>query len=94
MYNVTGAWADGFQGEVMVHAPDRAVNGWSVSWTFPGSQTLGQVWSGQATSSGSLVTVHNENWNGAIAAGSYTTFGFLGSGTAPPTVQNLTCTAS
>jgi chitin-binding protein len=94
MYNVTGAWTNGFQGEVMVHAQTQPVNGWAVSWTFPGSQTLAQLWSGRATSSGSLVTVHNESWNGAIAAGSYTTFGFLGSGTAPPTVQNLTCTAS
>jgi chitin-binding protein len=40
-----------------------------------------------------LVTVHNESYNGSIAAGNYTTFGFLGSGTAPPTVQNLTCTS-
>jgi predicted carbohydrate-binding protein with CBM5 and CBM33 domain len=94
MYNVTGAWTGGFQGEVMVHAGSTAVNGWTVSFTFPGTQTVAQLWSGKATSSGSLVTVTNESWNGSIAPGSYTTFGFLGSGTAPPAVQNLTCTAS
>jgi len=94
MYNVAGAWTGGFQGEVMVHAGTTAVNGWTVSFTFPGGQTLAQLWNGKATTSGSLVTVTNESYNGSIAAGSYTTFGFLGAGTAPATVQNLTCTAT
>jgi predicted carbohydrate-binding protein with CBM5 and CBM33 domain len=94
MYNITGAWTGGFQGEVMVHSGTTAIGSWTVSWTFPGAQTLAQLWSGKATSSGSLVTVKNESWNGTIAAGSYTTFGFLGSGTAPSTVQNLTCTTT
>jgi len=93
MYNVASAWTGGFQGEVMVHAGTAAVNGWTVSFTFPGGQTLAQAWNGKATSSGSLVTVKNESYNGSIAANSYTTFGFLASGTAPATVQNLTCTS-
>jgi chitin-binding protein len=93
MYNVVSAWTGGFQGEVMVHAGTAPVNGWTVKFTFPGSQALAQVWNGKSTSSGSLVTVANESYNGSIAAGSYTTFGFLGSGTAPATVQNLTCTS-
>lgn len=91
MYNVTSAWTGGFQGEVMVHAGTAAVNGWKVTWTWPGTQTLATIWSAKATSSGSLVTATNETWNGSIAAGNYTTFGFLGSGTAPATVQNLSC---
>jgi predicted carbohydrate-binding protein with CBM5 and CBM33 domain len=93
MYNVVSAWTGGFQGEVMVHAGTTPVNGWTVNFTWPGTQALAQVWNGKSTSSGSLVTVHNESYNGSVAAGDYTTFGFLGSGTAPPTVQNLTCTS-
>jgi chitin-binding protein len=92
MYSITGTWGNGFQGEVMVHAGTTPVNNWTVSWTFPGSQTITQLWSGKYTGSGSLATVKNETWNGAIAANNYTKFGFLGSGTAPTTVQNLTCT--
>jgi predicted carbohydrate-binding protein with CBM5 and CBM33 domain len=91
MYNITSAWSGGFQGEIMVHAGTTAVNGWRVGWTWPGAQTLATAWSAKATSSGSLVTATNETWNSSIAAGNYTTFGFLGSGTAPATVQNLTC---
>jgi chitin-binding protein len=93
MYHVVGSWTGGFQGEVMVHAGTAAVNGWTVDFTFPGSQTLAQLWSGRSASSGSLVTVHNESWNGSIAPGDSTTFGFLGTGTAPATVDNLTCTS-
>jgi predicted carbohydrate-binding protein with CBM5 and CBM33 domain len=92
MYHVVNAWTGGFQGEVMVHAGTTAVNGWTVNFTWPGSQTLAQLWNGRATSSGSLVTVRNESYNGAVPAGNFTTFGFLGSGTAPATVPNLSCT--
>ncbi|AEV83479.1 chitin-binding protein [Actinoplanes sp. SE50] len=93
MYNVTSSWTGGFQAQVMVHAGTTAVNGWHVSWTWPGGQTLASLWSGRATSTGSLVSVTNETWNGTIAAGDHTTFGFLGSGSAPATVPNLTCTS-
>ncbi|BBH70930.1 chitin-binding protein [Actinoplanes sp. OR16] len=92
MYSVVSAWSGGFQGEVMVHAGTTPVNGWKVSWTFPGGQTLAQTWSGKATSSGSLATVTNESWNASVPANGHTTFGFLASGTAAATVQNLTCT--
>ncbi|MEU4693014.1 lytic polysaccharide monooxygenase [Actinoplanes sp. NPDC023714] len=92
MYSVTSSWSGGFQGEVMVHAGTTPVNGWKVSWTFPGGQTLAQAWSGKATSSGSLTTVTNETWNAAVPANGHTTFGFLASGSTAATVQNLTCT--
>jgi predicted carbohydrate-binding protein with CBM5 and CBM33 domain len=94
MYSIAGAWNGGFQGEVMVHAGSTPVNGWKVSWTFPGGQTVSQLWSGKYTGSGSLATVTNESWNGSIAANSHTTFGFVGTGTAPTSVQNLTCTTT
>jgi chitin-binding protein len=92
MYSVTGSWSGGFQGEVMVHAGTTPVNNWTVSWTFPGGQTVSQLWSGKYTASGSLTTVKNESWNGTIAANNHATFGFIGSGSTPTTVQNLTCT--
>lgn len=93
MYSTTSSWSGGFQGSVMVHAQDTAIGSWTVGFTFPGTQTITQLWSGKSTTSGSLVTVKNESYNGSVAAGDYTTFGFLGSGAAPPAVQNLTCTS-
>jgi predicted carbohydrate-binding protein with CBM5 and CBM33 domain len=94
MYNVVGAWTGGFQGQVMVHAGDAAIGRWTVSWTWPGAQSLAQTWSGTASASGSLVTVKNVSWNGTVAAGDYVTFGFLGSGSAPATVDNLSCSTA
>ncbi|GIF14657.1 chitin-binding protein [Actinoplanes teichomyceticus] len=91
MYNTVSTWSGGFQGEVMVHAGSTPVNGWRVSWTWPGSQTLASVWSGKASSTGSLISVGNENWNASVAAGGRTTFGFLASGAAPTALTNLSC---
>ena len=94
MFNVTGTWNGGFQAEVMVHADAAAIGRWTVTWSWPGSQSLTQVWSGTGTSSGSLVSVKNVSWNGTVAAGGHTTFGLIGNGTAPPTVNNLRCTTT
>ncbi|BFU44421.1 lytic polysaccharide monooxygenase [Krasilnikovia sp. MM14-A1004] len=91
MYATTGAWNGGFQGEVMVHAATTPVNGWTVSWTFPSGQRITQLWNGRAGTNGSAVTVANESYNAAIAVGGHTTFGFLGSGTAPTSLPDLTC---
>jgi chitin-binding protein len=94
MYAVKGTWSGGFQAEVMVHAATTPVGKWTVSWTFPGGQTVSQLWSGKHTVSGSLNTVKNESWNGTVAANNHTTFGFTGTGATPTTVQNLTCSTA
>ncbi|WP_433795493.1 lytic polysaccharide monooxygenase auxiliary activity family 9 protein [Actinoplanes sp. CA-252034] len=94
MYSIVSSWTGGFQGEVMVHAGTSAVNNWKITWTWPGGQQLAQVWSGKATSSGSLVTVAPEGWNASVPANGHVTFGFLASGTTAPTVQNLACTTA
>ena len=84
-YRLVGQWGGGFQGEVTVRAGTTAINGWQVGMTFPGGQTVTQVWGG--TVSGT--TVRNESWNGGLAAGATTTFGFIGSGAAA--TPALTC---
>jgi predicted carbohydrate-binding protein with CBM5 and CBM33 domain len=94
MYSIKSAWSGGWQAEVMVHAEETAIKNWTVSWTWPGAQALTTLWSGNATTSGSLVTVTNANYNGAVTAGNYTTFGFLGTGPVAPTVNNLSCTTT
>ncbi|MFD0818573.1 cellulose binding domain-containing protein [Micromonospora zhanjiangensis] len=94
-YAVTGSWSGGFQGEVTVTAGSTPIQGWTVSWTFPNGQTITQMWSGTYTQSGANVTVKNVSYNGALAAGASTTFGFIASvgGTNnPPT--NITCTTT
>ena len=94
-YTIVGQWSGGFQGEVRVTAGGAAINGWTVTWTAVNGQTVTQAWSAAVTSSGTTVTARNVGYNGRLAAGAATTFGFLGSwnGTNGPP-SSISCTAS
>ncbi|OPG07353.1 hypothetical protein B1L11_30930 [Microbispora sp. GKU 823] len=83
------SWPGGFQSEVTVSAGSSAVNGWTVNWTWPGGQSISSLWNGTQSVSGSSVTVRNAPYNGSIAAGSSTTFGFTANGSAA--TPSVTC---
>jgi mannan endo-1,4-beta-mannosidase len=93
-YSIAGQWTGGFQGEVRVTAGNAAIRSWTVTLAFPNGQTVTQVWSATATTSGSTVTARNVGYNGNLAAGASTTFGFLGSWTGTNGVPAVTCSAS
>ncbi|BEL04882.1 hypothetical protein Q0Z83_030730 [Actinoplanes sichuanensis] len=81
-YRVTGSWPGGFQGDVKVaNTGGTALTSWRLAWQFTGGQQISQLWGGTVTQSGAAVTVGNAAWNGGIAAGGSTSFGFLGSWT-------------
>src|SRR5690349_1609119 len=40
------AWGRGFQSTVTVRAGNSAINGWTVTWSWPGSQSITQLWGG------------------------------------------------
>ncbi|MET8280514.1 cellulose binding domain-containing protein [Micromonospora sp. NPDC005174] len=90
-YRTVNSWSGGFQGEVTVTAGTAAVDGWTVRWTLGNGQSISQVWNGTLSTSGSAATVRNAVYNGSLAPGTTTTFGFLGSGT--PTNPSPTCTS-
>ena len=78
-----------------VTAGATAISGWRVSWTFANGQTISQLWNGSYTQSGSGVTVSNVSYNGALAAGASTMFGFTGTyNGANDAPVNLTVTTS
>jgi predicted carbohydrate-binding protein with CBM5 and CBM33 domain len=85
------SWSGGFQAEVTVTANSAAISSWTVGWSLASGQGISSLWSGTSTVSGSNVTVKNAAWNGAVAAGQSTTFGFIGSGS--PSTPALTCSA-
>jgi mannan endo-1,4-beta-mannosidase len=93
-YAVVGSWSGGFQGEVKVTAGPAAVKGWTVTWTYADGQAVTQAWSATVTSSGSAVTARNVGYNGSLAAGATTSFGFLGSWHGTNSVPSVACTAS
>jgi hypothetical protein len=68
-----------------------AVHSWTLAWTFAGGQTITQSWNTSLTQSGASVTATSVSYNGAIPASGSTSFGFLGSGTAPSSLSGVTC---
>ncbi|GAA1610690.1 cellulase family glycosylhydrolase [Actinoplanes couchii] len=92
-YTVTGSWQGGFQGDVKVTAGSSAITNWTVTWTFANGQTVSNAWGATVSSSGSAVTARNAAWNGALAAGASTNFGFLGSWNGANAVPAVSCSA-
>ena len=92
-YKLVGEWQGGFQAEVTVTAGAGALTGWRVGWTFADGQTIVQVWGGRSTPTGATQNVVNESWNGGLAAGASTTFGFVASRTSVNNAPSVTCAA-
>jgi Glycosyl hydrolase family 12/Cellulose binding domain/Putative Ig domain len=90
-YSVASSWPGGYQGQFTVTAGSSGLSGWKVGWTFPGSQQISQMWNASYTQSGASVTATSMSYNGTLAAGASTTFGFIatGSNAAP---GSITCT--
>jgi mannan endo-1,4-beta-mannosidase len=86
-------WGSGWQGKVTVTASDGALDGWELTWTWPGGTQMTSSWNATVTTSGSTVTATDVGWNGAVAAGqSREVFGFVASG--PTTTPAVTCEAA
>ena len=82
-FTVTNAWNTGFQVALSIQNTSTvALNGWTLTWTFPGSQQISQLWNGAATQTGTTVSVTNLSYNATIAPGaSYNDAGFTANGT-------------
>ncbi|RPE38738.1 cellulose binding domain-containing protein [Streptomyces sp. Ag109_O5-1] len=78
-YRISNQWTGGFQADVqLTNTGSTAWSGWSLGWSFPNGQTVGQLWNADWTQSGAAVTARNVSWNGTVAAGSSVSFGFTG----------------
>ena len=62
----------------MTNTGSTTINGWTLKFTFPGTQQVTQVWNGNYTQSGNQVTITNASYNGTINAGSSVNPGFNG----------------
>jgi hypothetical protein len=87
-----GSWSGGFQGEVTVTAGTASIRSWSVGWALTTGQSLSSVWNGVSSTTSGTVTVKNADYNGTLAAGRTTTFGFTATGS--PGTPSLTCQAT
>ena len=79
-YSISSQWTGGFGASVTINnTGSTAISGWTLTWSFANGQTITQLWNGSYTQSGSNVAVTNVSYNGAIAPGGNTSFGFNGS---------------
>ncbi|MFI5892362.1 cellulose binding domain-containing protein [Actinoplanes sp. NPDC051513] len=81
-YTVSNSWPGGFGVAVDVTNLGDPINGWTLAFAFPGSQTISQLWNGVVTQSGASVQVKDAGYNAALATNATTSFGFNGNGTA------------
>ncbi|MFC6080232.1 cellulose binding domain-containing protein [Sphaerisporangium aureirubrum] len=92
VYSLTGSWGGGFQGQVTVtNSGTTAMTGWTVTLTFPDGQRITQTWGARTDSTASPYAFRNESYNGALAPGASTTFGFLANWSGTNTAPTVTC---
>ncbi len=70
------------------------INAWTVNLSWPGGQQITSAWNATVTTSGATATAKNVSYNGKVAAGASTSFGFLGTTTGAAGSPTLTCTPS
>jgi cellulase/cellobiase CelA1 len=75
-YRVVDQWSDGFQATVTVTSA-RALDDWSIGWTFEDGQRITQMWDGTYTQAGSEVTVKAAAYNKKVAANGTFAIGFI-----------------
>jgi hypothetical protein len=81
-YTRNSEWPGGFTAQVVIaNTGTSAINGWSVTFAFPGDQKITSNFNGGFTQAGQNATLTNASYNGAIAAGASVTDGFQGSWT-------------
>jgi cellulase/cellobiase CelA1 len=84
-------WTGGFVATVRVTAGSAAINGWTVAMTLPSGASITNSWNVTRSGTSGAVQFTNVSYNGSVAAGQSTEFGFQGTGTG--TGMNPTCTA-
>ncbi len=91
------SWPGGFTANLTVtNTSSSTINGWTLKFSFPGSQQVTQGWNGVFSQSGNQVTITNASYNGTIPPNGTVNPGFNGSwsGSNPnPTAFTLNGTA-
>jgi arabinan endo-1,5-alpha-L-arabinosidase len=77
-YTISSDWGSGATINVtLTNNTTSVVNGWTLAWTFPGNQTITNLWNGSYTQSGASVSVKDAGYNATIGAnGGTASFGF------------------
>jgi len=76
---VKNEWAGGFTANLTItNTGTTAVNGWTLTWSFPGDQKVTSAWNATVAQTGSAASAVNLNYNASIPTGGNVQFGFQG----------------
>lgn len=82
---VSGDWDSGWLGKVTIEAGDEPVDGWDLTWNWPGTQRVQHLWNAEWTQTGTAMTASDVGWNARVEAGAARyAFGFIATGPAAP----------
>src|SRR2546428_13921907 len=97
-YKVDASWPTGFMADVIISNAGPAIDGWTVTMTFPSPATLLSTWRATISQgSPNEMTATSLSWSGLIPTGAMGTFGWTASASATDTarpaitVNGVTC---
>ncbi|MGC4846210.1 cellulose binding domain-containing protein [Micromonospora sp. DT15] len=88
VFAVQDQWNGGFVANVSVTAGNAPLTGWRVTLTLPGGASVSSLWNGVSSGTSGTITVANQSYNGRLAAGQATSFGFQGTGSGSGTTAS------
>jgi endo-1,4-beta-xylanase len=81
-YTKNSEWAGGFTAQVVIaNTGTTTINGWSLTFTFPGDQKITSNFNGGFSQTGENATLTSASYNGTIAPGANIAAGFQGTWT-------------
>ncbi|GAB3434549.1 glycoside hydrolase family 48 protein [Flindersiella endophytica] len=80
-YTIRSQWDTGFTAEAVINNLGDPINGWTLTFAFPGSQRVTSGWSAtwNQPANSANVSAQNLSWNSSIPTGQSQTIGFNGS---------------
>jgi hypothetical protein len=93
-YATQSQWSGGLvAGVTVTNTGTSALTAWTVTFTFGGDQKVTSAWGASLTQSIEYVTAANASYDGSVAAGASTSFGFQGTwSTSDAAPASVTCT--
>lgn len=99
-YQISAQWQNGrrngggFTVTVTVTAGPSPVTGWKVTWSFAAGQSITGYWRANMAQAGPSVTATNVSYDGSLAPGASTTFGFQGGWVGSNPVPAVACSGT
>jgi endoglucanase len=85
-FAVVNSWNNGYQAQVsVVNGTSSATTSWKVELTLPAGTSISGSWNATRAADGSTDTFTPADWNGKLAPGASTSFGFVAAGPGRPT---------